>query len=173
MWEVSEKYAAITLVVEAGNERWDRRARQYRTNIHFYPAKLHLLKKYKLKIGPKVVILCGKCGQQSKNMQRERQLWREGRREEVRKDGTEGKWPESRHSMWEVSKKNEKKKHAARTPGGEGGSEDSAQLGPPPAQLGSARVALGSRSARARLALGSARPGLAGSVRPGLRRNFY
>ena len=29
-----------------------------------------------------------------KNMQRERRLGREGRREEVRKDGKEGKWSE-------------------------------------------------------------------------------
>ena len=61
------------------------------------------------------------------------------------------------------------KKHAARTLVGEGGSEDSAQLGPPPARLGSARARarlgsarLGSRSAR----LGPARPGW---VRPGVR----
>ncbi len=41
----SKKHAAITPVGEDGNERWDRGAKEQRTDVYFYPVKLSFLKK--------------------------------------------------------------------------------------------------------------------------------
>ena len=75
-----------------------------------------------MEIGPKAVVLCGRCRKSQKNMQRECRSGKEGRREELRKDGEAAK-SSKKKAFHAGGVQKSQKKHAAITPVAEEGKE--------------------------------------------------